>query len=97
MKDYLQDLRFALRSLRKAPGFALTSVLTLAFGIGVTTAIFSIVEGVLLRPLPFPQQSNLVLFGDQFEGDSIMPAPAVAAPEIATYQRESQDFERLGA
>ncbi len=97
MRDYVRELRFALRCLRKAPGFTLTATLTLAFGIGATTAIFSIVEGVLLRPLPFPAQSNLVIFGDQFEGEAILPSPSVAAHEITIYERESQDFQRLGA
>ncbi|HEX6905080.1 MAG TPA: hypothetical protein VF154_00610, partial [Terriglobales bacterium] len=62
-----QDLRFAYRHLQKAPGFTLTVVLTLALGIGATTAIFSLVEGILLRPLPFRDPDRLVLVGDQLQ------------------------------
>ena len=56
----LQDIRYALRSLRRAPGFTLIALITLALGIGGTTAIFSVVDGILLKPLPFPDASSVV-------------------------------------
>jgi len=97
MTRLMQDIRYALRQLRKARGFTLTAVLTLAFGIGATTAIFSIVEGVLLRPLPFPAPDRLVLFGDVPEG---VGAPftqiAATAPAIGIYARDTHAFSNLG-
>ena len=97
MGPVFQDLRYAARQLRKSPGITLTAVLTLAFGIGATTAIFSIVEGVLLRPLPFSDPAGLVTLGDTLEGvDYGGDAPGVTAPGVRTYIRETHGFSNLG-
>jgi putative ABC transport system permease protein len=98
MHNLWLDIQFALRRLRKSPGFALTAVLTLAFGIGATTAIFSIVEGVLLRPLPFPDPDRLVVLSDVLEGAKLSANgdAGVTAPEVRTYQRGTSSFAGLG-
>ncbi len=98
MNNLWLDIQFALRQLRKSPGFALTAVLTLAFGIGATTAIFSIVEGVLLRPLPFPDPDRLVVLSDILEGAKLSSSgdAGVTAPEIGAYQRGTSSFAGLG-
>ena len=88
-----QDLRFAFRQLRKAPGFALTVVVVLAVGIGATTAIFSLVEGILLRPLPFSDPGSLVLLGDHL---GTGPNTPVTAREISTYANATSAFSSLG-
>ncbi|MGA2634386.1 MAG: ABC transporter permease [Terracidiphilus sp.] len=94
----IRDLRYALRQLRKSLGFTLTAVLTLAFGIGATAAIFSIVEGVLLRPLPFPQPERLAVLSDHLEGTDFgnNGESGVTTPEIIAYQRGTKAFTSLG-
>jgi predicted permease len=93
----LRDTRHALRQLRRSPGLTLTAVLMLAFGIGATTGIFSIVEGVLLRPLPFPNQDRLVTLSDIVEGvDYGGDTPGVTAPGVRIYMRDTSAFSGLG-
>jgi putative ABC transport system permease protein len=93
MPALAHDFRFAFRQLLKAPGFTLTVVITLALGIGATTAIFSLVEGILLRPLPFANPDHLVLLGDHLGGG---PQTSVTAREIGTYSTATSAFSSLG-
>jgi putative ABC transport system permease protein len=94
-----QDLRIAIRHLFKAPGFTTTAVLMLALGIGATTAVFSVVESVLLRPLPFPHPDRLVSLSDILQGADIggNDEAGVTAPDIQNYTRDTHSFESLGA
>jgi predicted permease len=98
MRGILSDLKLVVRQLRTSPGFTATAVLMLAFGIGATTAIFSIVDGVLLRPLPFPQANRLVTLGDQVSNTDWGkqdPGP-VTGPEVIIYPRDLHSFDSLG-
>ena len=93
MQSFIRDVRQAARQLRKSPGFSITVVLALALGIGATTAIFSLVEGILLRPLPYADPDRLVLLGDHIGNSPHMP---VTAREIATYATATSAFSSLG-
>jgi len=99
MQKFATDLKFVLRQLRKSLGFAITAVLMLAFGIGATTAIFSIVEGVLLRPLPFPESDRLVVLSDHIAGVDLGGGgdeAGVTVPDIKAYTRDTHSFAALG-
>ena len=84
----LHLLRYALRQLRNSPGFAVTAILTLALGIGATTAIFSVLDAVLLRPLPFPHPDRLVAV-------AVLPDEIVSAPTIHDWQTRSHSFQSI--
>jgi predicted permease len=88
-----RNLRYAFRQLRKSPAFTFTVVLMLALGIGATTAIFSLVNGILLRPLPFSDPDRLVLLGDHLATGLEL---GVTAREIATYASATSAFSSFG-
>ncbi len=75
MQNFLQDLRFSVRTLRKSPGFAITAILTLALGIGAVTSIFSVVDSVLLKPFAFPSPDRLVMLHELLPQLESTPLP----------------------
>jgi predicted permease len=96
MDTLLQDLRYAVRQLAKTPGFTLPAVLTLALGIGANTAIFSVVDGVLLRPTPFEDVGRLMMIWETDRKSGTTREPA-SVPDYLDFQRRTERFERVAA
>src|SRR4030095_12354127 len=88
----LNDLRFALRQLLKTPGFTFVAVLTLALGIGVNTAIFSVIYAVLLRPLPYRESYQLAILQ---ESDANQPQISIAFPDYIDWKRDNTTFKEI--
>lgn len=95
MAGWTQDLRFALRALRRRPGFAAVAVLTLTLGIGTSTAVFSVVDAVVLRPLPYPDPDRLVAMWTGFDnqGDTRF---GTSLAESFDYAEETRAFDAMG-
>jgi putative ABC transport system permease protein len=94
MQTLVQDIRYALRQLRKAPGFAITSVLTLALGLGATTAMLAVVESVLVRPLDFKDATQLMIVG---VSDSANPGQELSWPNYLSLKHDLPAFSDLVA
>ncbi|MEJ7710115.1 MAG: hypothetical protein WKF84_09695 [Pyrinomonadaceae bacterium] len=93
MRTLLQDLRYGVRMLVKQPGFALVAVVTLALGIGANTAIFSVINAVLLRPLSYPEADRIVTLSSTDSRQGIERS-SVAAPDFVDWRERKQSFSR---
>ena len=91
LETFWRDCRYGARSLRKSPGFTLVAVLTLALGIGATTAIFSVMNAVLLRPLPYPGADRLVYVGQKYRNG----LASSGEPKFLFWREQSRSFEAL--
>jgi putative ABC transport system permease protein len=96
MADLWQDIRYSLRMLRRSPGFTAVAVITLALGIGANTAIFSVVNAVLLRPLPFTHAEQLVQVFQTLPQESI-PEAGASYPNYIDWSRQCRAFEEIAA
>src|SRR4030095_5389259 len=92
----LKDIRFALRQLLKQPAFTAIAVITIALAIGATTAVLSLVNGLLVRPLPYREPQQLVLLLQHFKSQNLERIP-VSPPEFKDYETRARSFEKLGA
>jgi hypothetical protein len=95
MQTLWQDLRHGMRALFKQPAFTFVAVLTLGLGIGANTAIFSVVDAVLLRPLPYPEANRLVFLWSTFDSQGVQTGGS-ATPDYREWRDRSQTLEGLG-
>jgi putative ABC transport system permease protein len=94
----VQDVRYGARMLRKSPGFTIVAVITLALGIGANTAIFSIVNTVLLRPLPFPESDRLIHATETYQQpNGVQTGSAVSYPDFFDWRSRAQSFEGMAS
>jgi len=96
LETLLQDLRYGARLLRKNPGFTLVAILTLALGIGANTAIFSVVNTVMLRPFPYPDADRLVLLNEIAKANGRVENMSVGWLDYQDWRRQAQSFQYLG-
>src|SRR3954454_10065268 len=94
MNTLIQDLRYGIRMLLKRPGFTLVAVITLALGIGANTAIFSMVDALLINPLPFPQVNRLVVLWEKVPSQGV-ERNETAIANYLDWQAQSQSFENI--
>ena len=92
MTTLLNDLRYAFRQLRKSPGFTVTAILTLALGIGISAAMFTVVDGVLLRPLPVPHSSEVVQLGEANDSGNISSSSLSNLRDWRDHAKSFQDI-----
>jgi len=97
IEEFLHDVRYGLRQLRRNPGFAVVSVVTLALGIGGNAAIFSVVNAVILRPLPFRDPGRLVSLWATFPHWGFSGPGALTDPDFVEWQRQNQVFDQIAA
>src|ERR1700724_4264485 len=95
MADLLQDLKYSLRLLRRSPGFTAVAALTLALGIGANAAIFSVVDAVLLQPLPYRAPERLVSIYSKFTNQGFDPF-SISPPEYLELRQMAASFEDIG-
>ena len=94
MRTVFQDLRYTVRQLSRSPGFAVIAIFTLTLGIGANTAIFSVVNAVLLNPLPYPQPDRIVVL---FHDKPNFPTGSISYPNFEDWRRENQSFSSMAA